>query len=155
MVEDNSKKSLHFLWRVRLTRIPCRTNLDKKGIDLNSLLCPRRLVGKWWNKNLEGVVSVQDVLQEETSNSSNEGGDEVWTAVKWAFLYFIWRHRNSLIFEAAKTKLEDKFLELKRWTFEWISRRAKGWNKGLEVWSANPTRSTRNCGMFQAPVAPE
>ena len=35
------KKICIFMWRVRLGRIPCRDNLDRMGIDLNSTLCPR------------------------------------------------------------------------------------------------------------------
>ncbi|KAJ9541159.1 hypothetical protein OSB04_027665 [Centaurea solstitialis] len=87
-----------------LDRIPCRFILDKRGIDLNSLLCPRCdevvetvdhalvtcpevkkfwcLVSKWWNKDLEGANSVQDVLQADNTNSMIEGRDKVWAAVK-------------------------------------------------------------------------
>ena len=34
------KKVCFFIWRTRLNRIPCRVNLDARGIDVDSVLCP-------------------------------------------------------------------------------------------------------------------
>ncbi|KAJ9555268.1 hypothetical protein OSB04_009882 [Centaurea solstitialis] len=154
------KKVCIFIWRVGLDRIPCRANLDKVGVDLNTLLCPRcgemvesmdhalvtcsevkmvwNRVGVWWGKNLDTVGSVQDLLNEVSSPSYGDSKEELWLAVKWSFLYLIWRHRNALVFERINTKIQDKVLELQRQSFEWISKRSKSWSKCWEDWLADP-----------------
>ncbi|KAJ9535792.1 hypothetical protein OSB04_un001049 [Centaurea solstitialis] len=92
------KKVCIFIWRVGLDRIPSRANLDKLGVELNSLLCPRcgemvesmdhalvtcsevkmvwNRVGTWWGKNLETVSSAQELLNEQSANSSGARKEE-------------------------------------------------------------------------------
>ena len=134
--------------------------MDKIGLDLDSLLCPRcgevvetidhalvtcsevkllwHLIGKWWKRALEEVNTIQDVLQVDNSNSRYGGRDEVWTAVTWCVMYFIWNHRYSLVFKKAKTNILDKAFEFQRITFEWISKRAKKWSISWENWLIDP-----------------
>ena len=150
------KKVCIFIWRVSWSRIPCREILDRMGIDLNSLLCPRcgevvesidhalvtcsevikiwELVGKWWKKRIDGVTTVHDLLQE--ANQS----------IKWVFLYLIWMHRNALVFSGLKTNLLGTFVELQRSAFERITRRATTWLKGWEEWLVDPTRTAESVG---------
>ena len=71
------KKVNVFLWRTRLRRIATRLDLNNRGIDLDSILCPRcgnavedidhalvtceevkkvwERVGNWWGKSFEGI----------------------------------------------------------------------------------------------------
>ena len=80
-----TKKMNIFAWRARLGRLPTRVELDKRGIDLDSILCARcgnevesidhalfrcepvnklwSLIGKWWKVEL-GLVTSWDKLSE-------------------------------------------------------------------------------------------
>ncbi|KAJ9541035.1 LOW QUALITY PROTEIN: hypothetical protein OSB04_027541 [Centaurea solstitialis] len=172
------KKVCIFMWRVGWNRLPCRVFLDKVGVDLDSVLCPRcgemvesmdhalvmcrevkpvwNRVGMWWGKNLDTVSSVQELLNEDSSPSWGVGKEEVWLAVKWSFMYFIWRHRNSLVFERSSSIVHDKVLEMQRQSFEWISKRSKGWTIHWEDWLADPTGGgSRISGSIEAGFNPQ
>lgn len=84
---------------------------------------------------------MQQILQEDTTSMALEKNELNWTAVKWIFLYSIWRHRNGLVFSDDKSKLVDKIFEWQRISFEWISRRDKKWSKNWDVWLAGPATS--------------
>ncbi|XP_071714730.1 uncharacterized protein [Rutidosis leptorrhynchoides] len=80
-----SKKVELFVWRALLRRLPVRSELDKRGIDLHSLLCPicddvvesvdhslifcrQSLeiwgrVFKWWNKGNFSYFSVRELFE--------------------------------------------------------------------------------------------
>ncbi|KAJ9564768.1 hypothetical protein OSB04_000734 [Centaurea solstitialis] len=137
-----------FVWRVRLGRIPTRVLLDKRGIDLDSVLCPRcgeysedidhallncevvknlwLKVGNWWNKPMNGVVSVSQLLSEDEELIHNHIDKARWVGVKWVFLYLLWSNRNSLVFRNEKKELNGCFFEWQRVAFEWISSKSKG-----------------------------
>ncbi|KAJ9551544.1 hypothetical protein OSB04_015589 [Centaurea solstitialis] len=69
------KKIAIHTWRVRSGRIPTREELDKRGIELNSLLCPRCSEGavkniwvaiaKWWKVDLSNTSSIMELLDRE------------------------------------------------------------------------------------------
>ncbi|KAJ9558860.1 LOW QUALITY PROTEIN: hypothetical protein OSB04_013474 [Centaurea solstitialis] len=147
------KKVNVFIWRLRRGRIPTRVALDKMGIDLNSVLCPRcgesiedidhafikcrevnRLwsrVGKWWNKPTSGVDSVAQFLQEDDNLIQSLKDKAWWVGVKWTFLYLLWSNRNRLVFENNRKSLDDCFFEWQRLSFEWLSNKSK---KGFLDW---------------------
>ncbi|KAJ9553900.1 hypothetical protein OSB04_017945 [Centaurea solstitialis] len=137
--------SPRFLGRYR--RIPTRVVLDKMGIDLDSVLCPRcgeeveeldhvllncgevkslwTRIGRWWNKSMVGIDSVSHLLQEDADLLRNNKSKAWWVGVKWVFLYLLWSHRNRIVFDNKKTGLGDYFFEWQRLAFEWISKRVK------------------------------
>ncbi|KAJ9535648.1 hypothetical protein OSB04_un001197 [Centaurea solstitialis] len=136
-----------FLWKLRLGRIPTRVVLDRLGIDLHSVLCPRCgeavedidhvflkcreinrfwiRVGKWWNKSVTGFDSVAHFLQEDADLIRNHNGKDWWVGVKWVFLYLLWDQRNRLVFENKKKGLDVCFSEWQRTAFEWINNKLK------------------------------
>lgn len=150
------RKVCIFIWRVKKGRIPSRTILDKMGIDLDSVLCPRckenpetldhalvncpevknlwKAVGKWWNKNLGDIQSIEDLLQEEPGSHGN-----MWVGVKWALTYLIWSHRNRMVFENGANKLGEKFFELQRRLFEWFKSRSTKFPVDWKNWLVNPS----------------
>ncbi|KAJ9553481.1 hypothetical protein OSB04_017526 [Centaurea solstitialis] len=154
------KKVCILAWRARLGRLPCRVSLDRMGIDLDSILCPRCgdesetldhtlvtcpevkklwcLVGNWWNKNLERVVSTQEILQLGEPAGEIVKEDDIWTGTKWSIMYLIWEHRNAIVFKENKNKLLDKFFEFQRRTFEWITRRVRKKNTEWGKWLVDP-----------------
>ena len=43
------KKVNILLWKIKIGRIPCRSLLNERGIDLNSILCP------WCGEGVENI----------------------------------------------------------------------------------------------------
>ncbi|KAJ9557504.1 hypothetical protein OSB04_012118 [Centaurea solstitialis] len=132
-----------FMWRSRMGRIPTRVALNDRGIDLDSILCPwcgeevenidHALVncrevknlwirlGKWWSKNLEGIGSLSQLIQEDVAILKAYKGRSIWIIVKWAALYLIWQDRNNTIFKQSKSNLGDCYFVWQRMIFEWIN----------------------------------
>ncbi|KAJ9536053.1 hypothetical protein OSB04_un000779 [Centaurea solstitialis] len=144
-------------WRVRLGRIPTRVALSDKGIDLDSVLCPRCgneiesldhalvkcsvvkdlwvRVGKWWNRNLERVDSVAQLMQEDADILKESKGRSIWIGVKWATMFLIWQDRNNIIFNSSKSTLGELFFVWQRVMFEWFSSKSSQigeWYKWIE-----------------------
>ncbi|KAJ9564272.1 hypothetical protein OSB04_000238 [Centaurea solstitialis] len=136
------KKVNIFMWRARIGRLPTRESLNGKGIDLHSTLCPRcgaevesldhallnctavkeiwRYVGRWWNKNVVGMGSIQQFLQEDSMELSSSKGKSKWIAVKWSMLYLLWQNRNEVVFKNLNSDLGNCFFVWQRCIFEWI-----------------------------------
>ncbi|XP_071712667.1 uncharacterized protein [Rutidosis leptorrhynchoides] len=132
-----------FIWRVRLNRIPDRFELDKRGIDIDSLRCPVcdngnetidhiflrcsfakdvwDRVYKWWNlgsfphNNLEGMFKGFKHVNRSTSPS------KLWQAIERYSGYIIWQNRNQIIFRKKKNNGPMALNKIHIKTFEWIS----------------------------------
>ena len=133
-----------FLWRARLGRIPTRSALNNKGIDLGTILCPRckdaiedvehalvncnevkrtwRRFGAWWKK-IDDMGSLVQLLQEDAVTLKNSKGASWRIGAKWSLLYMIWIQRNKLVFRGDNTRLDDLFFIWQRTIYEWVSRR--------------------------------
>ncbi|KAJ9538060.1 hypothetical protein OSB04_030793 [Centaurea solstitialis] len=134
-----------FIWRLMRGRIPTREVLNNMGIDLDSVLCRRcgeaienrdhaligclevrglwKRVERWWNKNLDGVNSLDSFLQEDAGILQASKGRSFWVGVKWSLLYLLWTQRNKVVFSGDRSRLGDCFFEWQRITFEWMARR--------------------------------
>jgi len=154
------KKVGVFMWRVKLGRIPCRVVLDRLGIYLNSILRPRcgeeiesiehalvkwdevfrllKEVIKWWNLPADLINSTEDIFSLEDSSVSDSSITGVQSATMWAILYFIWSHRNQIVFKEAKRSITNLFLDLQRRCFEWISKKCRGLSLDWSCWLTIP-----------------
>ncbi|XP_071726746.1 uncharacterized protein [Rutidosis leptorrhynchoides] len=130
-----------FMWRTLRGRILVKLELDKQGIDLDSLLCPmcneviesvdhvilsckfakEVWVGihKWWNLNPMSYTNISDQLK-----SVNQGG--IPSNLKkvcnvWATSYIIWKNRNQKVFQNNPWATPKLVNEVQVKTFEWIS----------------------------------
>ncbi|XP_071740487.1 uncharacterized protein [Rutidosis leptorrhynchoides] len=115
-----------FVWRAKQNRIPVLVELDKRGIDLDTVKCPVcdngietvehiilscsfakdlwRRVFKWWNKNHDGsfpYLSMQAVFLGRHSSSSSTTS-KLWQTIEWTCGYIIWQNRNHTIFSNKK-----------------------------------------------------
>ena len=153
------------IWRVRLGRLPVRDTLDKMGIDLHSVLCPRcakeveslnhalflcdevnklwREVARWWREDAANFGSLEDLLESSTNGEVTNHKPKLWKEVVWAFLYLIWSHRNRIIFKREQRKLSDLVLEFQRKSFEWIASRIHGKHLDWVTWLSDPERVLR------------
>ncbi|GKE48453.1 reverse transcriptase domain, reverse transcriptase zinc-binding domain protein, partial [Tanacetum coccineum] len=91
-----------FAWRALLGRLPVRTELDKKGIDLDSLLCPGYdnvvesvyhclalcenainawdRIFSWWRVGLVDLFTIKDFLLHNGSVSMPKEAKALWSA---------------------------------------------------------------------------
>ncbi|XP_071700071.1 uncharacterized protein [Rutidosis leptorrhynchoides] len=109
-----------FSWKEKMGRLPTRSELDKRGIDLNTTLCPlcndhvenleHALTKchhvknvwisflKWWNLHFINVSNLNDALISDQNPPSTSIGKTIWQASKWIACYTIWKYRNAKVF---------------------------------------------------------
>lgn len=112
-------------------RIPSQSTLEKMGIDLDLILCPRygdsvetvdhtlvgcrevkkiwHRTGTWWGRNMDDVETIQTLLQENQTSREVNRKRHLWEALCWSFCYLIWSHMNKIVFEGDKRGIEDMF----------------------------------------------
>ncbi|XP_071729150.1 uncharacterized protein [Rutidosis leptorrhynchoides] len=153
------KKVEVFIWRARLGRIPVRFELDKRGIDLNSVRCPIcdgdietvehilfscqvakdiwAKVLKWWGYN-SVIFGFEDIFNGTFGGVAQDHKKNQWQAVCWVVCYILWKNRNAKVF---KNKLEtgpSLFSEVQVLSYDWISRRCKGHIMDWLQWFSHP-----------------
>ena len=87
------KKVCIFVWRARLGRLSVRSELDKRGIDLDSIICPRceseeetidhalvkcnkvetlwSQVGRWWKIDVDRCCSIEELVNKGNQQGRN------------------------------------------------------------------------------------
>lgn len=156
-----------FIWRALKGRIPVRVELDRRGVDIPSLLCPlcndavenidHALVRcrvssqiwksffSWWDVNDLGAIDLHELLNHPGLGSWNKHQRQLWEAAIWSFLYQLWKLRNEVVFNNARLQLPDRFMELKWRSFLWIHTRTKKGSLDWRSWLTFPALSlTRN-----------
>ncbi|XP_071737258.1 uncharacterized protein [Rutidosis leptorrhynchoides] len=131
------KKVELFVWRARKGRIPMLPELDKKGIDLNSVRCPIcdddietldhsllscKLSKDIWEKTFEwwhmGNVS-------STGKYLSDLGKSIWKGVLWTSGYLMWKNRNDNVLKNKCWNIPVAISEIRVKSFEWIAKRCK------------------------------
>ncbi|XP_071738915.1 uncharacterized protein [Rutidosis leptorrhynchoides] len=114
-----SKVSI-FIWRALKRRIPIRTELDKRGIDLDSVRCPlcdddvetiehsllfcRHAmdiwvrVFKWWGLGAVSNLSINELFRGNCNRSLSPFMSKIWQSIEWTCGYMIWNNRNQKVF---------------------------------------------------------
>ncbi|XP_071719342.1 uncharacterized protein [Rutidosis leptorrhynchoides] len=144
-----------FIWRVLRRRIPTRIELDKRGIDLNSVRCPLcdddvetidhtlffcrhsyevwDRVFKWWGLGVISNLSVNEAFRGKSNRAMSQMGNTIWQAMEWTCKYLIWRNRNLKVFSNKCWNGPTALMEIQLRSFEWISTRTKNvkieWNR--------------------------
>lgn len=149
-----------FVWRVLRGRLPVLVELDKRGINLNSLLCPmceemvetvdhsidRCKVAKevwdrvflWW-----GVQSINNNYVEATVGHGGKDNFSVltksmWQATTWVVLYYLWKNRNDKVFGGKVKNSLILFNEIRLRVFDWVERRLKNKSICWLKWQSTP-----------------
>ncbi|XP_071712249.1 uncharacterized protein [Rutidosis leptorrhynchoides] len=121
------KKVEIFVWRALRKRLPVRIELDKRGLDLNSVRCPLcddgmetvehtfifckqtldiwDRVFKWWNIGPFSSFSLQEIFEGKGPTTSSSLGLKIWQAVEWTCAYLIWENRNHMAFQGKGWKV--------------------------------------------------
>ncbi|XP_071738834.1 uncharacterized protein [Rutidosis leptorrhynchoides] len=105
------KKLEIFVWRARQKRLPVMKELDKRGIDLNSVRCPLcdddletvdhslifckcamdvwDRVFDWWGFGSMANFSIDELFRGNGPTSASTLGKKIWQAVEWVCAYLI------------------------------------------------------------------
>ena len=141
------KKVNVFAWRIMFDRLPTRNNLSRRGMEIESILCPTCGVGmetlshalfaccfakevwrniyRWCNMSmLIGESFCEwwewcDLLP--TSNNRRLKMQVIGLATCW----MIWRFRNSVLFDAGRMRKSDIVDNILLLSFSWLAHRNK------------------------------
>ncbi|XP_071689168.1 uncharacterized protein [Rutidosis leptorrhynchoides] len=135
-----------FVWQVRKRRIPVLTELDKRGIDLNSVRCPIcddgvetvdhsmvlcklaydiwEKVFDWWGLGSVSNLSISEMFCGNSNVVMSEEGQKIWQAVEWTCGYLIWKNRNSKVFKNKCWNLPVALSDIQVRSFDWIAKRS-------------------------------
>ncbi|XP_071695898.1 uncharacterized protein [Rutidosis leptorrhynchoides] len=154
------KKVEVFIWRAKRKRLAVLSELDKRGIDLNSIRCPicdddiesvdHTLlfckqafdiwfkVFEWWGLNALTSFSVAEIFGEGSSGTMTELGANIWQAVKWVCGYLIWKNRNQKIFKNKCWNTPVALNEIQVTSYDWIAKRCKSKTLDWYRWLHSP-----------------
>ncbi|XP_071699026.1 uncharacterized protein [Rutidosis leptorrhynchoides] len=154
------KKVEVFIWRVLKGRIPVLIELDKRGVDLNSVRCPtcdndieninhfilscdktRDVWAKifdWWAVPRPQNLTVRSLVDGSTGSLGSDVGRDVWQAVIWTSVYLLWKYRNEKVFKNKCWNVPVAVCEIQVKSFEWVVRRCKGKDIDWNRWLHNP-----------------
>ncbi|XP_071718232.1 uncharacterized protein [Rutidosis leptorrhynchoides] len=156
------KKVELFVWRtLKKKSLPVRLELDKRGVDLNSVSCPLcdddlesvehailfckhamevwDRVFKWCDMGNLSYFTISEIFSNNGSTSMSGLGKKIWLALLWISAYYIWKNRNSLVFKGKRCIALVVFNEIQLISFEWISTRVKGKSMDWHTWLTNPS----------------
>ncbi|XP_071727597.1 uncharacterized protein [Rutidosis leptorrhynchoides] len=152
-----------FVWRARRNRFPVLFELDKRGIDLHSVLCPLcdnsietvehtlfscpkvweiwDKVLKWWgiNSSSYGRLSFDSLLRGESTLQCSIFSAKVWQAMMWTSFYLIWKNLNQKVFNNSSWSPLVALNDIQVESYEWVAERCK--TKKIEWldWLQNPS----------------
>ncbi|XP_071700404.1 uncharacterized protein [Rutidosis leptorrhynchoides] len=154
-----------FIWRAQRNRLPVRTELDKRGIDLDSARCPvcdnevetleHMLIHctfakdlwlrffKWWKVDNFQIQSVNDIASGPMSHSHNFPNPDLMTASMWVCAYKIWYNRNNKLFNKTDGSSSFVLQEVQSCSFKWISIRDKKHSLDWIQWFTKPIECKR------------
>ncbi|GKA18014.1 hypothetical protein Tco_0697851, partial [Tanacetum coccineum] len=97
-------------WRIRNYRLPTRANIDKRGIDIHSIL-----------------YTALNVLEMADDGDLNFGEkiSSLFDVVVLCAIWWIWRARNLLVFQAVKVNMINIIDDIIATSYLWIKNRAK------------------------------
>ncbi|XP_071699889.1 uncharacterized protein [Rutidosis leptorrhynchoides] len=148
------------IWRISLNKLPVRTELDKRGIDLHSTRCPVcdddietlqhtflyckssldiwNRIFKWWKLDHQCITCLSDLSKCPNPMLNSNLGLSIWQAVVWVTCYFIWQNRNNHVFGKDTLGSSKIVADIQAKCFEWINARWKKGNLDWLNWISNP-----------------
>ncbi|XP_071709418.1 uncharacterized protein [Rutidosis leptorrhynchoides] len=150
-----------FIWRFLKGRIAVKTELVKRGIDVDTVLCPLcdkatetldhsflscdftkavwAGIHQWWQVALTPLTNLEDILRGVRYGSIPLHLTRVWQVITWTTCYLIWKNRNYKVFNGDSWSTSKTICEIQVKAFEWIRNRSKKFHKDWLQWLLNPT----------------
>ncbi|XP_071739150.1 uncharacterized protein [Rutidosis leptorrhynchoides] len=127
-------------------RLPTRVELVKRGINIESSLCPLCGIAnetvehtllacshassvwegifKWWDPNAKYILGPNNIFRGSSlmgsPNHSTNHSTKIWQAIEWVTGYFIWKNRNTKLFTNDNWATPKIINEIQTKSFEWI-----------------------------------
>ncbi|GJT55644.1 RNA-directed DNA polymerase, eukaryota [Tanacetum coccineum] len=152
------KVNIH-AWKVKLDILPTRLNISKRGMDIESILCPLceknvessshifftcpisreifRKVLLWWEIDIVMVSSYDEWLEWLLSIRLHSKHKELFEGVCYVLWWYIWNFRNKSIFGSACPSKALIFEEVVTRSFIWCNHRCKKSFSWVD-WLKNP-----------------
>jgi len=137
-----------FIWKVRLNRIPSKSALFRRGVDVSfvecslctctretsdhvllhchfaAVVCAR--IFKWcgWSFHMES--SIRECIDSYTSLNGSNSMKEVASGILMVTTWAIWSARNDLIFNAITPSIDGVVEKIMINSFIWLKHWAKG-----------------------------
>nr|GEV90189.1 reverse transcriptase domain, reverse transcriptase zinc-binding domain protein [Tanacetum cinerariifolium] len=149
-----------FVWRALKRRLHVREELDKRGVDLDTILypccnsvvesCEHSLimcsmamgvwekVHCWWKLGRIKAFSIRDMFSLNGGVNLPNRSRLICQTVLWSSGYFIWKERNSRVFKAKVSSVNKNFQEIQLKSFDWITRRSKKKDIDWPMWLQDP-----------------
>lgn len=148
-----------FAWRLFRDRLPTKTNLRKRQIELDDFLCPfciameettghlffhcSKILPVWWESlSWANRVGAFPIHPRHHFLQHIHGGSEEFKANRWnwwwlALTWTIWRHRNNIVFsrDAFNPNKVFDYAVFLLWT--WLRHMEKDFHTHYNQWSAN------------------
>ncbi|GJW87792.1 RNA-directed DNA polymerase, eukaryota, reverse transcriptase zinc-binding domain protein [Tanacetum coccineum] len=146
------KKVNIFAWRALRGRLLVHEELDRRDIDLDTVLCPccknivescaRSLITcdlamsmwekifNWWKVGCINVFTINELFSLNGNVNVPVSLYHVWQAVIWSTGYYIWKERNARVFGNKVSSTNKIVQDIQLKSFEWIVRRS---NKFKEI----------------------
>ncbi|XP_071698924.1 uncharacterized protein [Rutidosis leptorrhynchoides] len=149
-----------FIWRAKQNRLPVRSELDIRGIDLHSTRCPvcddsietlehlllhckfakdiwNRIL-HWWKVDDLKITNLTDLALAKNLNVKTFTGVSIWQAIIWITGYHIWKNRNDIVFGKKVSCAPKIIADIQTLSFEWINSRGNKLNLNWLQWITYP-----------------
>ncbi|GKE35585.1 RNA-directed DNA polymerase, eukaryota, partial [Tanacetum coccineum] len=149
-----------FVWRNFLNRLPTRINLDRHGIDIDSILCPCCnnnvedishvffacsvaielwfKIGVWLELDIPEFVNVEDMFQWIDGQGGGSTHRRILNTTCVATIWILWMYRNSVVFDDSRVKKHQLFDSVVTYFFNWICNRYRRSRFNWNAWMQNP-----------------
>ena len=134
-----------FIWRLRLNKLPSRVNLDRRGIEVDSILCPTcqldvetvnhtffncdmardlwSLLARWWDLYFPICANITDWYGWLDNVRISAKARLVLEGVGGTLMWVIWNFRNKSIFSDPPPKKATLWDFIVSQSFLWLSSR--------------------------------
>ena len=141
------------MWALK-GRLPVREELDKRGIDLDSVLCPCcdsmvetcvhslvlcnlamsvwEKIFRWWKVGNVNAFSIDELFSSNGNVNVPGISSRFWQVVRWTAGYYICKERNAHVFNKKVSSINKIVQDIQLKSYEWIVRRSK--NKNIIEW---------------------
>ena len=149
-----------FIWKLRLGKLPTLVNMDRRGIDVDSLLCPIckenvecvdhlfflcgmakdlwGLLARWCSLDFPELSSTQDWYTWLDASPMSKCAKIIIEGVAATLMWSIWNFRNAWIFSMSKPNKATMWDNIVHQSFLWISSRNPKYNLSWIDWLGNP-----------------
>ncbi|GKC69550.1 RNA-directed DNA polymerase, eukaryota, reverse transcriptase zinc-binding domain protein [Tanacetum coccineum] len=146
-------------WKIKIDALPTRFNLSRRGMDIESIICPvcntgvettqhlffkcsviRQIVTKilsWWNVEYVEVNTYEEWALWLDSIRMQSNLKQIFEGVFYGLWWSMWRFRNKLLFEKKSPTKATIFDDLVSVLFYWCNFRCKA-AFSWDDWLKNP-----------------